>query len=420
MVDKKAPPTGEAEDSAPRSGKGEGKEDEGSWARIPSATYGVKPGESGKTAWAVGDYRDQEGKSKEAKTEKEFEVGPVFQKEYKPGAWKTIGTEKPGEISESDKTYVAVLHRKASIELLSASFNPEEKKAKLTAVDAKAELSLVHAQAGGQWDPALVLKEFLLGKDAKPAASASPAATAPMAARLADLTGHLALPLAPGPGSPNVFIGGMPAWRAGLDVHLCAAPGGHGAGPTTPGASNVFINGFPAARVTDFVVEPFGGPDPIVIGCPTVLIGVATPPPAPPKKSLLERAVAGILDAASGWVLFEASAVGDLGKVTAEGKIFAEANLKEKKAGGELKGSLGAVSAAGSVPLKVRIKLPWRQLYVGIGLTIEGTGPGVGAEAGGDFKINDGKTFFHLGGGAKVSPGPAGLGLKASLDISKK
>lgn len=402
--------------------EGEEKEGEGGW-RIPSATYGVKKtNESAKTPWAAGDYKDQKGKSEEAKTEREIEVGPAYQKEYKPQAWKTFGSEKPGEIGEKDKTYAAVLQRKASIEALSASFNPEEKKAKLTLIDAKAEIALLHAQAGGQWDPAQVLKDFILGKDLLPPPVATPPVTAPFAARLADPTGHLMLPLAPGPGSPNVFIGGMPAWRAGLDIHLCVAPGGHGVGLTTPGEPTVLINGFPAARVTDFVVEPFGGPDPIVIGCPTVMIGVGTPPPPPeaPKKGLFRRVVGGILDAVSGWVLFEATASGDVGKASAEAKAVAEASLKDKKGVAEVKGSVGAVSVAASIPLKVRVRIPWTAQYVGMGLTVEGTGPGLGAEAGAAVKINDGKTFFHAGAGAKVTPGPAGLGLKASLDISKK
>jgi uncharacterized Zn-binding protein involved in type VI secretion len=328
----------------------------------------------------------------------------------------------PGEIGEKDRTYAAVLQRKASIEALSVSYNPEEKKGKLTLVDAKAEISVLHGQAGGQWDPAQLLKDFILGTDGLAPSFHAPPSSAPMAARLSDPTGHLLLPLAPGPGSPNVFIGGMPAWRAGLDVHLCAAPGGHGLGPTTPGEATVMINGFPAARVTDFVVEPFGGPDPIVMGCPTVMIGIGTPPTAAGalRKGLVERVVAGTLDAVSGWVLFEASASGDVGKASVEAKAGGEASLKEKKGAAEIKGAAGVVSVGASIPLKVRVRFPGTQQYVGIGLTVEGTGPGLGAEAGADVKINDGKTFFRLGGGAKVTPGPAGLGVKVSLDISKK
>ncbi len=41
------------------------------------------------------------------------------------------------------------------------------------------------------------------------------------AARLADITAH-GTPLVPGPGSPNVLIGGMPAWR-GMSAAAVAA-----------------------------------------------------------------------------------------------------------------------------------------------------------------------------------------------------
>ncbi len=42
------------------------------------------------------------------------------------------------------------------------------------------------------------------------------------AARFLDLTAHLATPLAPGPGSENVFIGYLPAWR-GIPLAAVAA-----------------------------------------------------------------------------------------------------------------------------------------------------------------------------------------------------
>ena len=44
----------------------------------------------------------------------------------------------------------------------------------------------------------------------------------PPAARMADPTTH-GSPLAPGPGSANVMIGFMPAWRAMVDQHACPA-----------------------------------------------------------------------------------------------------------------------------------------------------------------------------------------------------
>ncbi len=101
----------------------------------------------------------------------------------------------------------------------------------------------------------------------------------PPAARIADPTTH-GSPLAPGPGSTNVIIGGVPAWRAQIDQHACPAvsiTGPDGVGSVMMGSATVFINNMMATRMGDIVVEKPGlamGPmNPIVMGCPTVLIG---------------------------------------------------------------------------------------------------------------------------------------------------
>ena len=97
----------------------------------------------------------------------------------------------------------------------------------------------------------------------------------PQAARIGDMTNH-GTPLGPGPGSPNVLIGGMPAWRATTDFHTCPLlnPDGspHVGGIVTNGSTTVFINGFPAVRQGDIITET-GPPNTIVTGCSTVLIG---------------------------------------------------------------------------------------------------------------------------------------------------
>jgi len=101
----------------------------------------------------------------------------------------------------------------------------------------------------------------------------------PFAARVADPTTHGA-PLLPGPGSLNVLIGGMPAWRAMVDQHACPAvsiSGADGVGSVMMGSPTVLINGQMACRANDIVIEKPGlamGPvNPIIMGCPTVLIG---------------------------------------------------------------------------------------------------------------------------------------------------
>ena len=148
------------------------------------------------------------------------------------------------------------------------------------------------------------------------------------AARVGDTVSHLAPPvLGPGPGSPNVKIGGQPAWRAvpagtdipeppappeepaegeeapteeeqeaagaeqqaaaeemmaslggGADIHVCAQPSPipfcvDGPGFVIKGSATVLINGLPASRQGDIVQEALGPPNPITMGCPTVLIG---------------------------------------------------------------------------------------------------------------------------------------------------
>jgi uncharacterized Zn-binding protein involved in type VI secretion len=96
----------------------------------------------------------------------------------------------------------------------------------------------------------------------------------PMAARVGDMTSH-GTPLGPGPGSPTVLIGSMPAWRAGSDMHVCPLVTGvvpHVGGVVAVGSVTVLIGGLPAARQGDIIVEA-GPPNTITVGCPTVMIG---------------------------------------------------------------------------------------------------------------------------------------------------
>lgn len=91
------------------------------------------------------------------------------------------------------------------------------------------------------------------------------------AARVGDATAH-GKPLT-GAGSPNVLIGGRPAWRALVDFNPCplATPNPHGGGVATPGSPTVLINNMPAARMGDTIPEA-GPPNTIVAGEPRVLI----------------------------------------------------------------------------------------------------------------------------------------------------
>lgn len=94
------------------------------------------------------------------------------------------------------------------------------------------------------------------------------------AARLGDGTSH-GTPLGPGPGCPTVLIAGQPAWRVSADFHACPlfnGPQPHVGGTVAMGSQTVRIGGLLAARQGDVINEP-GGPNSIIAGAPTVLIG---------------------------------------------------------------------------------------------------------------------------------------------------
>ena len=97
----------------------------------------------------------------------------------------------------------------------------------------------------------------------------------PPAARVGDITSH-GTPLSPGPGSANVLIEGMPAWRVGSDFHACPliseeeVP--HVGGVVASGSSTVLINNLPAARQGDDIIE-VDETNSISIGSNKVLIG---------------------------------------------------------------------------------------------------------------------------------------------------
>ena len=96
----------------------------------------------------------------------------------------------------------------------------------------------------------------------------------PPAARVGDITSH-GTPLSPGPGSPNVLIEGMPAWRIASDFHACPLSDGpkpHVGGTISLGSSTVLINNLPAARQGDKIIES-GAVNSISKGSNNVLIG---------------------------------------------------------------------------------------------------------------------------------------------------
>lgn len=154
----------------------------------------------------------------------------------------------------------------------------------------------------------------------------------PPAARVADPTTHGA-PLSPGPGSTDVLIGGMPAWRAMIDQHACPAvsiTGPDGVGMVMMGSPTVLIDHMMACRMGDIVVEVPGlamGPmNPIVMGCPTVIIGeVGMGSPSGADAAAAAQVVAMSAAAAQGSPFASIYAQSGVMKTAAaEGKPFCE------------------------------------------------------------------------------------------------
>ena len=117
--------------------------------------------------------------------------------------------------------------------------------------------------------------------------------------------------MAPGPGSTDVMIGDMPAWRALIDQHACpmvSITGADGVGMVMMGSPTVLIDFMMATRAMDIVVEipglAMGPANPIIMGEPTVMIGevgMGSPvvvPPVPPLV-LLAQAMGGSGNAAA-------------------------------------------------------------------------------------------------------------------------
>ena len=148
-----------------------------------------------------------------------------------------------------------------------AELDPAGRKAELNLVDGQASVAAVKATLvpGDPIEYVPTVKSFV--------------APGPFAARVSDPTVH-GTPLAPGIGSTNVFIGGLPAFRARIDYCLCplVTPLPHVGGRVLRGADSVRVNGFPLVRAGDVVVETGGGPNPVAMGCPRVKVGKPAPP----------------------------------------------------------------------------------------------------------------------------------------------
>lgn len=168
----------------------------------------------------------------------------------------------------------------------------------------------------------------------------------PMAARVADPTAHGTV-LGPGIGSPDVLIEGAPAWRGGIDQHVCSlsTPAPHGVGSVAAGTPEILINGWPAARAGDAVIEPGGGPNPILKGAPLTLFGEPAPPvaghvPEPPQETP--------------WFDFVLESITEFGSGRAEAKAAGKLNFRTGQEHTE--GKLGVLGAL----IHQRFKSEWK------------------------------------------------------------
>ncbi|MBC8073674.1 MAG: PAAR domain-containing protein [Deltaproteobacteria bacterium] len=178
-------------------------------------------------------------------------------------------------------------------------------------------------------------------------------APAPYVARVSDPTAH-GMPLGPGIGSTDVLIAGLPAFRALVDFCVCAAatPIPHVGGVAPVGDPTVMINGFPIVRAGDVIVEPCGGPNPVLMGCTSVMAGAAPPPVDIVKLVPHERddtiEIGDFIE-----LRLSGPVTGELGYAEVGAKLGAKANLESHDAQGRMKGEallgLGRVSGSGEL-----------------------------------------------------------------------
>lgn len=309
------------------------------------------------------------------------------------------GSSKTGT---DDKTWSANFLTKLSLKAGVITAAPDGSALEVTAVKAEAEVSAFHTEFD------------LLGGDDVEFETKVIAGLEPQAARIGDPTSHGMLA---GVGSADTLAENLPIWRGLVDLHTCPLATGplpHGSGLAMPAETHVLINGFRAVRAGDPVVEAGGGPNPIMAGAPTVLIGVSAPPvtakvpiPKAPDDS---------------WIQFDLIAVGDAGNVKAE----AVAGAGYDKDGGKVSGVLGVGAALfkGQLTGKVTISPDWAPFKLVVGGTGEAM---VGGKAEGNAQVlvnqvdpkTKKKKYLSASAGVKVAVG-AGGGLKLGFSLEEK
>lgn len=279
----------------------------------------------------------------------------------------------------------------------------------LTLIKGELKGSVVHGGAEGEFDIEGWIGDQLGVSPGTPAPPGTPGAPGggPMAARVGDLTGH-GSPLAPGIGSVNVLIGGLPAWRANLDFHACPVVKGvvpDVGGMVVMGSPTVFINFMMACRSGDMVVEIPGGPNSIVMGCPTVMIGPSA------------GGGGGGGGAAAGQennLTVKGKAEGDLLTGGIDGEIAGVIDPKKGEYKATAKASAFAAVAQGTIEGELAIPIPFTEHAITLGA--QGTGAVLAAGAGAEATIGGNKKDgYKITAGAKAGAGLLGAGVKFSI-----
>ena len=334
---------------------------------------------------------ERKSEHKESKTSTKVTVASKnYLGEDKKGAWKSFK-------SEDGKSELDFFYGKAEAKS-EISYDLSKKEAELTPIKAEVQGSVVHGKAEGDFDIGTWFAGLFEKKKPVESGTGTPGSSGagPYAARVGDPTAH-GTPLSPGMGSPNVYIGGQPAWRTGLDLHACAW---HGPGTVLTGAPTVLINAMMACRMGDQISEPFGGPDPIGMGCPTVMIGeMSSNGGGPDKKD--DNPLKGT-----------GKAEGDF----LTGKAEAELSLKASKDEVSATAKAGAMAAVlkGSLEGTLSIPIPFTSHSISLTGKVEGTLLSAGAEAQAGAGWSKDKGAF-VSAGAKAGVGLGGVGAGFSI-----
>jgi uncharacterized Zn-binding protein involved in type VI secretion len=388
-------------DSDPKSGggadSGEGafggdkkKKDESGFQPKGSETFGKKYGDKEK-GWGEDAPTEGSGEGEKKGTKTTTKVN-VWKKDLVKEKQDYLWGHKGNPEDEKDPNSIGFGYYKAGIKS-ELSYDLKKKEGELTVVNAEGQFSVVHGQAKGEWNVGDLIRGMVGAIPGGPGGG-------PMAARVTDSTSH-GSPLSPGIGSTDVMIGNMPAWRAMIDFHACPIVKGlipDIGGMVMFGSPTVMIDFMMACRMGDMVVEIPGGPNPIVVGCPTVMIGSAGSGSGGGAK-------------AGGGPTISGEASGDV--LTAKAEVKAGILVDPTHAQAEAKAGIMAAVAQGELKGALNIPL-WGDHSISLGTAVQGSLISAGAEAHADAGWSKDQGY-HVGAGAKAGVGLGGAGIGFSL-----